>query len=277
VEGFIKVNAPNWKVNSKEPEKYRKLKDGKLGATWVDEIHQTAVEKELLGRWGHALASADKYRIRIMQVIDYAVAKRFRPDGPNPSRKEIMKHLIASAPASVPHKAMHRDEVPALMANLVEDGSADARSLAFLILTATRTAEARDADWSEIEGNIWTIPGGKGERSMKESKEHIVPLSPEALALLGKRKKSGRIFGDLAHDALIDKLRELRGEGPTVHGMRTSFTGWAVANGYSKDLRDRALAHAVGTKTDQAYDRESLADERRPMMQQWAAFATSNL
>jgi integrase len=55
-----------------------------------------------------------------------------------------------------------------------------------------------------------------------------------------------------------------------VHGFRTSFTGWAVKAKYSKDLCDRALAHAVGTKTDQAYDREELIEDRRPMMDAWA-------
>ncbi len=275
VGSFLTVNAPQWKAESSEPAKYRKLKTGGLGKLWADEIDQTNVETELQ-RWGHALASADKYRMRIMGVINYAVAKGLRADGPNPARKDVMKHLVPSAPKSKPHKAMRSGDVPQLMADLVADGSKEARALAFLILTMTRTAEARDADWSEIDAKqkLWIIPGER----MKEGQEHRIPLSPQALALLGKPKKSGPIFGDLAHDALIDKLNELRpDDGYTVHGMRTAFRGdWALKNGYPVELREMALAHSVGDAVIQAYSLPpaELYTVRIPMTVAWNDFCT---
>jgi integrase len=157
-------------------------------------------------------------------------------------------------------------DVPAFMASLIADGSPAARSLAFLILTAARTGEAIGADWSEISGNVWTVPGSR----MKEAKAHSVPLAPAALALLGKPLKAGLVFGPLAHDALIDRLKAAGNF--TVHGFRSAFVGWAVKHGYSKDLRDRAIAHAVGDANAQAYDRERLIEERRPLMEAWATF-----
>jgi integrase len=280
VESFIELKASAWKVNSREPENYRHLKTGALGKLWAHEISHTDVETELQTRWGDALANAHKYRIRIECLIDHAVAKNARADGPNPARKEIIKQLIAAAPETVHRPAMKYSEVPAFFAELVADGSPAARALAFAVLTIARNGEARKADWSEVIDDAWIIPGGREERSMKEGEEHAVPLSPAALALLGKRKASGLIFGQMYKNALLDKLHSLR-DGLTVHGFRTSFTSWARKNGFKKDLRDLAKAHAVvQSANDAAYERHDERAEQldtlRPMLQAWSDFVTGH-
>lgn len=270
VEPFLALNAPSWSggVEGDEASKYRKtlIARGSLSRVSVGDITSADVEKHLTH---FPAASGDKVRMRVMQLISYAVARGLRPDGPNPARKEVMKHLVASAPKSTPHKAMPLADVPGLMGELIVEGSPAARALGFLILTAARTGEAIKADWSEIDGNVWTVPASR----MKEGKEHSVPLSSAALALLGEPKKSGLIFGKLAHDALIDRLKV--SSTATVHGFRSVFTGFAAKAGYPKELRDRALAHAVGNATAQAYDRERLTEERRPLMNAWAEFCLS--
>jgi integrase len=282
VESFISLRSSEWKVKSREPDHYRRLKTGALGKLWADEIDHRAVETELQTRWGDALANADKMRIRIMLAMSHAVAKGVRVDGPNPARKEIIGQLIQSAPKTKHRPAMKRDDVPAFVAELVADGSPAARSLAFLILTVARNGEARLADWSEIVGDAWIIPGGRDERSAKEGEEHIIPLSPAALALLGSRKASGSIFGAMHKNALLNKLHVMRpepvnadGDPACVHGFRSTFTGWARANGYPKDLYNEAKAHVVDTESNQAYDKPERDDylrERRPMLQSWSDF-----
>jgi integrase len=293
VESFITLKASEWKVGSREPEHYRRLKDGALGKLWAHDIGKTDVETELRTRWGDALANANKYRIRIEGLIDHAVAKDARAENlPNPARREVIKHLIPAAPETVHRAAMSFSDVPALYAELVADGSPAARSLAFLILTTARNREARLAEWPEVIGDAWIVPGGRGERSMKEGNEHAVPLSPAALALLGKRKASGLIFGEMHKAALLEKLHALRPEVDadgnflcTVHGFRTSLTSWAKKHKYGKALRDLAKAHKVAlSPTDAAYeDRDDIgrADERaeqletlRPMLQAWSDFVT---
>jgi integrase len=145
------------------------------------------------------------------------------------------------SPKSTPHAAMPSEKVPGLMVDLDTDGSPAARALAFLILTAARTAEASGADWSEINGSLWTVPSTR----MKEGIEHAVPLSPAAIALLGPAKKSGLIFGKLTSNALRDVLKANGGGNYTPHGFRACFSGdWAAKAGYSLELRDRALAHS---------------------------------
>jgi len=285
VESLItKRSVSEWKVNSRQPDEYRLLKTRTLGKLWAHDITHKDVAAELLARWGDALANAEKMRARVEVVLNHAIAKDALPEkAPNPARKEIIKELISAPPKSKPRAAMHRDGVPALMAELAADGSAAARALAFAILTDARRNEARLADWSEIEGDAWIIPGGRGERSMKEGDEHAVPLSPAVLALLGKRKPSGLIFGKMHKGAPLDKLHAMRpavdANGKylcTVHGMRTSFTSWAKANGYSRELRELAKAHAAGrTATELAYDRYDRADQLkalRPMLQAWSDY-----
>lgn len=280
VESFIALKASEWKVTSREPENYRRLKTGTLGQLWAHEIGHEDVADELRTRWGDALANAHKYRIRIECLMDHAVAKNARGDGPNPARGEIIGQLIAKPPETVHRPAMKYADVPAFYRELVADGSPAARALAFAVLTVTRNTEARLADWKEIVDDAWIIPGGREERSAKEGEEHALPLSPAALALLGKPKKAGLIFGPMHHGALLDKLRALRPDADvTVHGFRTAFTTWARKNKFQKELRDLAKAHkVVQSDTDAAYERyEERAEQLetlRPMLQAWSDFVT---
>jgi integrase len=288
VESFIALKASDWKVKSREPENYRHLKTGALGKLWAHEISHLDVEAELQSRWGDALANAHKYRIRIECLIDHAVAKNARADGPNPARKEIIKQLIAAAPETVHRPAMKFADVPKFFAELGADGSPAARSLAFLILTVARNGEARKADWSEIIEDAWIIPGGREERSMKEGEEHAIPLSPAAMALLGKRKASGLIFGEMHKGALLNKLHAMRpavdADGKflsVIHGFRTSFTSFARKNGFKKELRDLAKAHkVVQSANDAAYEvfdeRAEQLETLRPMLQAWSDFVTGS-
>jgi integrase len=270
VESAIPVlsSQNNWNDRSTEPRKYRHLKTGALGKLYADEIDQTHIAAELTERWGHALASLNKYQMRIKAVLEHATANKWRPNTPNPADARIMKHLVAKAPKSTPHISMPVADVPAFMAEL--DGSIEARALAFAIHTVARSGEAIGARWEEIEGNVWHLPAAR----MKEGPtngDHWVPLSPAALALLGKPKKSGRIFDGLPHDALDDKLKEYReADVATVHGFRSSFVGWSEKTGQPSRLWDRALHHS--SKVGGSYSREPLTEERRDMMRLWSDY-----
>jgi integrase len=268
LEAYLALNAPTWK-GDREAKGYRRLLQTPLATVWADEIATEHVEAALKPM---TASVADKHRMRIKLILDYAAAKGLRDKNiPNPAAKDIIRHLIAAPVRGQSHSAMPSEKVPALFADLVADGSPAARSLAFLILTAARTAEARDADWSEIDGNVWVIPGER----MKEGVEHRVPLTKAALALLGKLHKSGRIFGKLGRAALDNKFKATGGNGFTVHGFRATFSGdWAAKAGYSLELRDRALAHKVGGDVTGRYNRDTLLEKRRAMMSAWSKFCT---
>lgn len=156
--------------------------------------------------------------------------------------------------------------------------------LLFLILTATRSGEARGARWSEIDfdNRIWVIPAER----MKQTREHRIPLSDAAMALLLEQKEYGlhpelvfpsaRAKTELSDMALLNILRkakaksDVKGRTATVHGFRSSFRNWAADNNYSTDVAERALAHSIGDQTRAAYERTDRLEARIAMMQAWA-------
>ena len=76
--------------------------------------------------------------------------------------------------------SMNWKDLPTFYSALTKRNALTAISLQFCILTVARPIEVREARWSEIENNIWTIPGSR----MKMGKTHRVPLTDEALKIL---------------------------------------------------------------------------------------------
>src|SRR4029077_5062591 len=123
---------------------------------------------------------------RIEKVLDAAKAKGFR-DGENPARwRGHLDHLL-SKPSNLArghHAAMPYEEVATFIAKLREREATSALALELCILTAARSGEILGLRWSEVDFDkkIWTVPAGR----MKAAREHRVPLSPRALAILRK-------------------------------------------------------------------------------------------
>ncbi|MCY3821118.1 MAG: tyrosine-type recombinase/integrase [Gammaproteobacteria bacterium] len=131
----------------------------------------------------------------------------------------------------------HRDVAAAIEA--VRSGSAQpAVKLAFefLVLTATRSGEARGAQWTEIDttDHVWTLSA----QQMKAKREHRVPLCGRALEIL-------------------DEARALGDGNPLVH---------------PREVIEAALAHVVQNKVEAVYARSDLFDRRRQLMADWAAY-----
>jgi integrase len=184
------------------------------------------------------------------------------------------------------HPALPHAQLPAFLDNLrAEDGS-DVVKLAFefLILTAARTGEVVGARWDEIDlvAKVWTIPGDR----IKAGREHRVPLSSRAVALLtatkALAKDSAYVFpgrskeATLSNMAFLMMLRRLGHHDITVHGFRSTFRDWAAEKTNApRDVVEAALAHVVRDKTEAAYFRSDLFERRRRLMDTWATFATT--
>src|SRR5215472_7397322 len=82
----------------------------------------------------------------------------------------------------VHHAALPFDEIPEFLSILRNRSGMAARALEFAVLTAARTGEVLGARWGEIDlaAKVWTVPADR----MKAGREHRVPLSDPALALL---------------------------------------------------------------------------------------------
>jgi len=235
--------------------------------------------------WTTKPTTAGRVRSRIEAVMDYALAHGFRT-GDNPA------HILPALPkkskfAPVEHfAALPWDQRPAFMSELCGLQSVAARCTEFLILTAARTGEAIGATWDEIDlkAKAWTIPGAR----MKAGVEHRVPLSAAALALLNSLPRSGPfVFGGTKplqvtamRRQVLHKLRPSEddrrfGTTITVHGLRASFKTWAgERTNFANETIEIALAHAIGTKTEQSYEKGDKFEKRRRLMGMWADYCS---
>jgi integrase len=117
---------------------------------------------------------------------------------------------------------------------------------------------------------------------MKAAREHRVPLSGRAVAILRElatAKAGPFVFPGqvrnkpLSHMAMDMMLRRMKRDAAIVHGFRSSFRDWAgnVTN-FPREVTETALAHVIGDKAEQAYRRSDALEKRRKLMEAWASF-----
>ena len=259
-----------------------------FGSLPVQAIDTGLVTKALDPIWGEKPETAARLRQRIEAVLDWATAHGYR-SGDNPARWR--GHLDKLLPkrskvrAVKHHEAMPYVELPEFFTALAQRETVSAKALAFTILTAARSGETRGASSGEIDYDaaIWTVPG---ERT-KSGREHRVPLTDEALAILrgldylGEDKEEllfpnprGRPLSDTAMRKYLQQ--GLGRPGLTVHGFRSTFRDWtAERTGFPREVAEAALAHVLRDKTEAAYQRGDMLDRRRKLMEGWAKFCTS--
>ena len=202
----------------------------------VDTVATDDVLAVLKPIWTTKAVTASRVRGRIEKVLDAAKAKGYR-EGEKPARwRGHLDHLlpIPSKLTRGHHAAMTYEDVAGFVAELREREATAARALEFCILTAARSGEVLGARWSEIDGDkkIWTVPATR----MKAGREHRVPLSGRALAIveqLAESKRGDFVFPGqgrakpLSNMAMDMMLRRMKAENATVHGFRSSFRDWA--------------------------------------------------
>jgi integrase len=240
----------------------------------VKEIDTDLVLRVLTPLWTKKTETAKRLRGRIERVLAWAKGRGLR-SGENPARWSGHLAEMLAAPGKLTsvhhHAALPYADMPGFMAELRKRDSLAAAPLELAVLTASRTGEVVGALWSEIDldAKVWTIPALR----MKASREHRIPLSDRALAVLrGLPRRGDRVFESLSDDAMLKLLRRLR-PGLTVHGFRSSFRDWAAERtNYANHVVEAALAHAVGNKTEAAYRRGDLFDKRRKLMDAWTAY-----
>lgn len=300
-DDYIKANAPGWR-NSKHAAQWvmtlSRVRDDDGNFTEagycasirdkpVDQIDTEAVLGVLTPIWTELPETAARVRGRIEAVLDFARVKGFRV-GENPARlRGHLDHLLPRRRKKDRghHAAMPFQDVPAFVAKLRIVRGVSAWALEFLILTAARSGEVREARWNEIDlkNKLWTVPAAR----MKGGREHRVPLSSRAVdllrtvvalrptekgeeALIFPGAKRSRPLSDMALTMLL--RRNAEGE-PTVHGFRSAFRDWAGdRTSFPREVAEAALAHAVGNEVEAAYRRGDALEKRRKLMEAWAGF-----
>jgi len=286
--GYIAQHESKWR-NAKHREQW-----GVTLATYVypiiGNLPVASIDTSLLLRvlepiWNVKPTTAGRVRGRIEAILDWAGVRGYR-SGDNPARWRGHLDQVLPAPGSIAkvehHAALPYAELPGFLIALHEQQGIAARALEFAILTAARTGEVIGAKWDEIDlaGKTWLVPANR----MKGGKEHRVPLSDAAIALLESLPtEDGNPFvfigaqpgPPLSSMSMIAVLRRMGRGDITTHGFRSCFTDWAhECSNFPEVVIDMALAHAVSGKVERAYRRGDLFNKRRKLMESWAAFCT---
>ena len=253
-----------------------------IGNMPVDQVELRHIESILSPIWTTKTETAKRLRGRIEATLDWATVTGHR-SGDNPARWKGNLDAVLASPNKVARKqhftAMPYTEVPAFLVELRQREGIAARALEFTVLTAARSGEARGATWKEIdmEAGTWTIPGDR----MKAGREHRVPLTEAALAILRALPRlddspDSPVFfaprgGSLSDMTLTAVLRRMKID-VTVHGFRSSFRDWAAdQTSFPREVAEQALAHTL-QGVEAAYRRSDLFQKRRRLMDAWANY-----
>lgn len=288
---YIQTHKPSWK-NAKHGQQWENTLETYVypvfGHKHVKDVDTEDVVSVIRSEWSTKNETMVRVRNRIELVLSWAAAQGYRPKGFNPAQWRGHLDQVLPRPSKVNKRksfeALPIDDMYVFMQRLANVEGTSARCLEFTILTACRSGESRGALWSEIDldAAMWTLPGSR----MKSGRPHRIPLSDQAIALLGALPKfidkNGNgidlVFpgnsGDkpLSDMSLTAAMRRM-GLTAVPHGFRSTFTDWcAERTAYPAEVREMALAHAIGDGTEAAYRRGDLFDKRRNLMAEWGQF-----
>ncbi len=258
-----------------------------IGDLPVQDVDTGLVMKVLEPLWTKKTETATRVRGRIEVVLDSAKVKGQRT-GENPARWRGHLDKLLPKRSKVQkvehHPALPYAKIPAFMEKLRKMEGTAPRALEFTILSAPRTNETCLAlpDEFNLDTKVWTIPEGR----MKGEREHRVPLSPRAVAIVREmlRQKGefvfpgGRKGKPLSNGGMMAVLKRMGHDDITVHGFRSTFRDWASeVNNTPNHVAEAALAHVVGDKVEAAYRRGDLFMKRRKLMDDWARYCESEV
>jgi integrase len=257
-----------------------------LGRMSVDLITTELVYKVLQPIWQTKTETATRVRQRIETVLDWCKARGYCK-GDNPARlKGALGELLPKSQKI--KKVEHHAAIPYRQINefvtaLRKEGGAAPLALEFMLLTAARTGEVVAAKWNEVDfdGQVWTVPASR----MKAGKEHRIPLSARAVAILRlvqATKQNDYIFPGHSVQknshmstgtCRIVMKRMANFSGYTPHGLRSTFRDWAAeTTNFANETLELALAHTIANKAEAAYRRQDQLEKRAKLMQQWQTY-----
>ncbi len=248
----------------------------KIGSKAIEDVDQHML-RELLGPiWHQKPQAASKALNRLNLTLKHAAALGLDVD-----LQACMKTkaLLGKQRHKVEHiPAMPYQDVPAFYQSLRDEESVAALALRFLILTAARTSEVRLATFDEIKDRVWILD----ETRTKNSREHKIPLSKEALlvvAVAEERSDNEYLFaayrGRPLSDAAMSKFMRERGLAARPHGFRSSFRTWLEERTDAPfEVKEAALGHHVDSGVVGAYQRSDRLEQRGRVVKEWADWLT---
>lgn len=304
-EEYIGLHRSSWTNPKSEQQWTNSLTTyafPKLGAKHVRDITIGDVLAVIESDWSRINDTMNKVRNRIQLILAWAAVRGYRSKE-NPAIWRGNLDSVLPKPSDV-NQRKHQPALPFSQINdfisklRLRDGIGP-KCLELLIFTCVRSANAREMKWSEIdfESATWTIQGQK----MKGKQTHRVPLPDCVMDLINsmpRHEGNDFVFQGRGNDAMSDGtmntlIKRMHKEEikagnkgyfdpnsenkvAVVHGFRSTFADWsAECTSYAPELREMALAHSLGSKTQAAYQRGDLFARRRLMMCDWANYINS--
>ena len=284
-----KANGARWRNDQHEANWLRSLELHAfkvLGSTPVDRIGREDVLRVLTPLWGKRQDRAKRIRQRIRAVLAWAQAHNYVET--NAADSGIDGALPVVRTDQTHYRALDYREVASALETVESTGASVSSKLClrWVVLTACRSGEAREATWGEIdlEAREWRISADR----MKGGREHRVPLSAAALEVLKQARALSGVGGWLFPSPMkpgrplsnMTLTKLLRGSGlserSTIHGFRSSFRDWCAEQAnVPREVAEAALSHAV-PGVEGAYFRSDLLSKRRALMAAWSAYLTGS-
>lgn len=228
-----------------------------------------------------AIETAHRALTNVGQVFKYAIATGRATTNPSRDLSPSLRPVIQKHHASITD--------PAKIGGLLRaiDGYTGTpvvrAALQLSPLVFLRPGELRQAEWSEfdLDAGEWRIPAAR----MKARELHIVPLAPQAVAIL---REIQALTGDgryvfpsarsprrpMSNVAVLAALRRMgfASDEMTGHGFRSMASTLLNEQGWHRDAIERQLAHGERNKVRAAYNYAQHLPERRKMMRTWADY-----
>jgi len=310
VEQYLTAKLAEFR-NDKHKKQWRATVDtyaaDVLGPMQLPTIEVRHILRVLQPIWTEKTETASRLRGRIEAILSWATVAGHRA-GDNPARWKGNLAELLPKPGKVAeagnHPALALSDLPRWWRELEGRDGIAARALQFAVMTCARSGEVRGMTWGEVEfvgdtpattaiiattGAVWTIPAGR----MKAGREHRIPLTVEAVALLKAIPRmngtdlvffapQGGMLSDMSISAVMRRMQgtevkagragylDARSKRAAVpHGLRSTFRDWCAEQGVDRDMAEMALAHTVGSEVERAYRRSDMLERRRALMATW--------
>jgi integrase len=286
-EEWFEINKDRWTAGTAEHIQRRLQKDiyPYIGARPIADITPPELLDCLrkIEKRG-ALEIAGRIKQTCGQIFRYGVQTGRCDRDPSVDLKGALKSRKVKH-----HATIDASEIPEFIATLERNEARlferTRRAIWLSLLTFTRPGEIRQARWSEIDFDArqWSIPAER----MKMRRDHIVPLSRQAIEVLKAQKEETDMLNteyvfpsqvrprNPMSDGTVNMALKRLGYGQLMvaHGFRAlARTTIREKLKYDSEIIEKQLAHQTRNPLGEAYDRTQFLDERREMMQAWGDY-----
>ncbi|MDA8922173.1 integrase arm-type DNA-binding domain-containing protein [Gammaproteobacteria bacterium] len=294
---FIPTEAASYKGTAQVRRLNQLLRDyvfPHIGDMHFEDITKQDIEKILNPLIGAGLSkdstkkeTGSRVRNYVEAIIQRAISDGLR-DKANPA---IWKNNLAPSYKHLEkievqnQRSMQWEELPKFIKALNERNTSpgarpDLDCMLFMILTVSRSQEARLADWDEIDlqKKIWRQPKGKYK---SKKLDWDIPLCPTAIKILkaqpNYKRQQGRIFSTLdggeLYSAALSTIPDALGFDAVAHGFRSTFKSYCQEKSVNDEVSELSLKHAETTSTRAAYAKNQLLKPRTKLIKEYEQFA----